>query len=93
MKFGLFNQVPCTDHQSVTQRYQETLTQIQLAEELGFDTAWLAELHFHPRFSVMPSPLLFATALSQRTSRKAGHGGDPSSPAQPHPGRLRSRYP
>jgi alkanesulfonate monooxygenase SsuD/methylene tetrahydromethanopterin reductase-like flavin-dependent oxidoreductase (luciferase family) len=39
------------------------------AEELGFDTAWLAELHFNPLFSIMPAPLLVAAALAQRTTR------------------------
>jgi hypothetical protein len=39
------------------------------AEALGFDAAWLAELHFNPMFSVIPAPLLLAAALAQRTTR------------------------
>lgn len=69
MKFGLFYQLPCAPHQSELSRYQETLEQIQYADELGFDTAWLAELHFNRPFSIMPSPLIVATALAERTRR------------------------
>jgi hypothetical protein len=69
MKFGLFYQLPCATTQDATTRYQETIEQIVYAKELGFDTAWLAELHFNPRFSIMPAPLLVAAALAQRTSR------------------------
>jgi alkanesulfonate monooxygenase SsuD/methylene tetrahydromethanopterin reductase-like flavin-dependent oxidoreductase (luciferase family) len=69
MKFGLFYQLPCAPEQNEVTRYQETLEQIEYADELGFDTAWLAELHFNRPFSIMPSPLIVATALAQRTQR------------------------
>ncbi len=61
--------MPCAPEQSETVRYQETLDQIIYAEELGFDTAWLAELHFYRSFSIMPAPLMVATAIAQRTQR------------------------
>lgn len=69
MQFGTFYQLPCASTQSPLQRYDETLLQIQHADSLGVDIAWLAELHFFPRFSIMPSPLLLASALAQRTRR------------------------
>ena len=69
MKFGLFYQLPCAPEQQTSSRYQQTLGQIQYADELGFDTAWLAELHFNPRFSVMPAPLIFAAVIAQHTKR------------------------
>ncbi len=69
MKFGVFFQLPCGPGQSPVQRYRDTLEQIVLAEELGFDTAWLAELHFLSSFSIMPSPLMVAAAAAQLTSR------------------------
>jgi hypothetical protein len=56
VKFGLFYQLPCTAEQSEPARYQETIDQIVLADQLGFDVAWLAELHFFKNFSIMPSP-------------------------------------
>jgi alkanesulfonate monooxygenase SsuD/methylene tetrahydromethanopterin reductase-like flavin-dependent oxidoreductase (luciferase family) len=69
MKFGLFYQLPCADWQSSYQRYQDTLEQIRLGDELGFDRAWLAELHFNSRFSITPSPLMLAAAAAERTRR------------------------
>ena len=69
MKFGLFYQLACATSQSPYQRYQDTLEQIQLADQVGFDYAWFAELHFNPRFSITPSPLMLATAAAERTER------------------------
>ncbi|MGH7840391.1 MAG: LLM class flavin-dependent oxidoreductase [Candidatus Binataceae bacterium] len=69
MKFGLFYQMPCALDQAEAVRYRETLEQIVLADELGFDTAWLAELHFFPPFSIMPAPLQVAVAAAARTRR------------------------
>jgi alkanesulfonate monooxygenase SsuD/methylene tetrahydromethanopterin reductase-like flavin-dependent oxidoreductase (luciferase family) len=67
MKFGLFYQLPCDSGQSEPGRYQDTIEQIIHADQLGFDTAWLAELHFFRQFSIMPGPLYLATAIAQRT--------------------------
>ncbi|MGQ4808481.1 Alkanal monooxygenase alpha chain [Candidatus Entotheonellaceae bacterium PAL068K] len=69
MKFGLFYQLPCAPNQDEVTRYRETLEQIVYADELGFDTAWMAELHFNPRFSIMPAPLLVAANLAAQTRR------------------------
>ena len=69
MKFGLFYQLPCADTQSEVTRYQETLEQIIHGDELGFDCAWLAELHFFKPFSIMSSPLIVATAIAQKTKK------------------------
>jgi alkanesulfonate monooxygenase SsuD/methylene tetrahydromethanopterin reductase-like flavin-dependent oxidoreductase (luciferase family) len=69
MKFGLFYQLPCAPEQNEVIRYHETIEQIVYADELGFNIAWLAELHFYRPFSILPSPLILATALAQRTTR------------------------
>lgn len=69
MKFGFFFQMPCAPEQSPAERYRETIEQIVLADELGFDTAWLAELHFFQQFSIMPAPLQVAVAAAQRTKK------------------------
>jgi alkanesulfonate monooxygenase SsuD/methylene tetrahydromethanopterin reductase-like flavin-dependent oxidoreductase (luciferase family) len=50
-------------------RYHEIIEQIVYADELGFDIAWLAELHFYQPFSILPAPLILASALAQRTTR------------------------
>jgi len=69
VKFGLFYQLPCADNQSEAVRYQETMEQVAHGDALGFDCAWLAELHFYKAFSIMSSPLYVATAIAQRTKR------------------------
>jgi natural product biosynthesis luciferase-like monooxygenase protein len=69
MKFGLFYQLPCAPEQNEVTRYHETIEQIVYADELGFDIAWLAELHFYRPFSILSSPLILAAALTQRTQR------------------------
>ena len=48
MEFGLHYQLPVAPGQDTQQRYQDTLEQIVLGDELGFDIAWLVELHFYP---------------------------------------------
>lgn len=69
MKFGLFYQLPCSPDQNEVTRYHETIEQIVAADALGFDSAWLAELHFNRPFSIMPSPFILATAIAQQTKR------------------------
>ena len=69
MEFGVFYQLPCGDEQSASARYADTIAQAQLADQLGYNAVWLAELHFNPRFSIMSAPLLVASAIAQATSR------------------------
>ena len=45
------------------------LTQCEYADELGYDSVWLAEQRFFPEYSCSPAPELLAAALSQRTRR------------------------
>ena len=90
MRFGLFYQLPCADTQTQTTRYQETIEQIIHAEQLGFDCAWLAELHFYKHFSIMSSPLIVATAIAQQTERiRPGHCRQPPAALAPGPQRGR----
>ncbi|PKB68810.1 MAG: hypothetical protein BZY81_00955 [SAR202 cluster bacterium Io17-Chloro-G4] len=69
MKFGVFYQLPCAESQTASARYDDTLAQARLADELGFDNVWLAELHFNRRFSVMPAPLMVGSAIAAATQR------------------------
>ena len=69
MEFGVFYQLPCAVDQTPAARFQDTIAQCQLADELGFDAAWLAELHFNPRFSVMSAPMMIGSAIAQTTKR------------------------
>ncbi len=69
MEFGVFYQLPCGEGQTVSARYDDTIAQARLADELGFDNVWLAELHFNSRFSVMPAPLMVGSAIAATTQR------------------------
>src|SRR3984893_18789635 len=69
MKFGLFFQTPEAPGQSHGERFAEMLDLIGLADTLGFDVAWLAELHFGGAFSLLASPLMAVPVIAQRTRR------------------------
>jgi len=69
MRFGLFFQAPEAPGQTHARRYEEMFERIALAESLGFDVAWLAELHFGGAFSLLSNPLMVVPVIAQRTSR------------------------
>src|SRR6267378_1151141 len=69
MKFGVFFQTPEAPGQSHGERFAEMLDRIGLADSLGFDVAWLAELHFGGAFSLLSSPLMAVPLIAQRTQR------------------------
>ena len=69
MRFGFFDQLPCADGFTERQRYHDILAQIDLGDALGYDTAWLGELHFSRRFSTLADPLMVLAAAAQRTQR------------------------
>jgi alkanesulfonate monooxygenase SsuD/methylene tetrahydromethanopterin reductase-like flavin-dependent oxidoreductase (luciferase family) len=68
MRFGLFWQTPGSETSSVSRRHWETVEEIVLGEELGFESAWLAESVFYPT-RPMSNPLMVAIAAAQRTER------------------------
>jgi alkanesulfonate monooxygenase SsuD/methylene tetrahydromethanopterin reductase-like flavin-dependent oxidoreductase (luciferase family) len=69
MRFGFMDHLPCARWQSEHQRYHDILAQIELGDRVGFDTAWLAEIHFFPDVSRLASPLTVLAAAAQRTRR------------------------
>src|SRR5712692_6982438 len=69
MKFGLFFQAPERPNVPHSARYAEMFELIALAESLGFDVAWLAEIHFGGAFSLISNPLMVVPAIAQRTRR------------------------
>jgi len=69
MRFGFFDQLPCASGHSERQRYRDIIAQIELGDVLGFDTAWLGELHFSRPFSILAAPLMVLAAAAQRTTR------------------------
>jgi alkanesulfonate monooxygenase SsuD/methylene tetrahydromethanopterin reductase-like flavin-dependent oxidoreductase (luciferase family) len=53
---------------TVAQLYAQVMRQCELAEELGYDTFFCAEHHFH-EYGVVPDPAVMLAALAQRTRR------------------------
>src|SRR5215510_5717841 len=69
MEIGLFTEFQSPPGMSEAQAFDESLAQVTAAEELGFDSVWLAEIHFQKGRSVLSSPLVVATAIAARTRR------------------------
>ncbi|MGI8925674.1 MAG: LLM class flavin-dependent oxidoreductase [Tepidiformaceae bacterium] len=78
MKFGIFYEHQLPRPWSERGEYdllQNSLTQIELADRLGYDYAWEVEHHFLEEYSHSSAPEVFLAAASQRTSRiRLGHG-------------------
>jgi alkanesulfonate monooxygenase SsuD/methylene tetrahydromethanopterin reductase-like flavin-dependent oxidoreductase (luciferase family) len=68
MKFSLFilPSWPEEDPSHQSRIFAEAVEQIQYAEELGFDSVWLAEHHF-TRFGICPVALSFAYYVAAKT--------------------------
>jgi alkanesulfonate monooxygenase SsuD/methylene tetrahydromethanopterin reductase-like flavin-dependent oxidoreductase (luciferase family) len=57
------------------QLFQESLDQVVLADQLGWDGVWLAEHHFLPEYARSPRPDLFLAYVAAKTTRlRIGHG-------------------
>src|SRR5580693_2796229 len=78
MKFGIFYelQLPRPWHPGDEQKlYQNALSQVEIADRLGYDHAWQVEHHFLEEYSHSPAPESFLAAASQRTKQiRLGHG-------------------
>ena len=69
MDIGLFSELQCPLEKPVAAAYRDAVAEGELADQLGFRTLWLAELHFTREFSVMPAPQMVAAAIAARTRR------------------------
>ena len=59
----------------VAEGFQNVVKQVQLAEELGFETAFVSEHHFLRIIDFIPSPLIALAYLAAKTTRiKLGSG-------------------
>ena len=88
MKFGIFyeHQLPRPwQENSEYELLQNSLTQIELADKLGYDYAWEVEHHFLEEYSHSSAPEVFLGAASQRTTNiRLGHGVIQLPTNQPH---------
>lgn len=68
MKFGWLTLMDFhADLQDEASYLEDTLALFELADRLGYDTAWIGEEHFY-HFGVCPSPQIMLAALARRTS-------------------------
>ncbi len=88
MKFGVFyeHQLPRPwQADSEYELMQNSLDQIELADQLGYDYAWQVEHHFLEEYSHASAPEVFLAAASQRTRNiRLGHGIIQLTTNQPH---------
>ena len=69
MKFSIFMIAMGKGRSSDAEIYDHILSDVALAEEVGFDGFWFAEHHFRADFSLSPSPNLLVAAASTITDR------------------------
>jgi alkanesulfonate monooxygenase SsuD/methylene tetrahydromethanopterin reductase-like flavin-dependent oxidoreductase (luciferase family) len=95
MQFGLFYEHQSPAPFSAEQDrviFQNALDELELADKLGYDYAWLVEHHFLEEYSHSSAPDVFLAALSQRTKRmRLGHGICVMPPKINHPARVAER--
>ena len=88
MKFGVFyeHQLPRPwTADSEYELFQNSLSQVELADRLGYDFMWEVEHHFLEEYSQSSAPEVFLAAASQRTKRiRLGHGIIQLTTNQPH---------
>ncbi|HTJ57444.1 MAG TPA: putative FMN-dependent luciferase-like monooxygenase [Devosiaceae bacterium] len=66
-RLGFFTRL--LDDASAGERYRLAAEQIVHAERNGFDTAWVAQHHFHEAEGGLPAPLVFLAHVAAQTSR------------------------
>jgi len=66
-RLGYFTRL--LDDAPAAERYRNAIAQIVRAEELGFDTAWVAQHHFHRDEGGLPSTFVLLAQAAAKTSR------------------------
>src|SRR5246500_1007268 len=66
-RLGFFTRL--LDQADPAERYRLATAQIIQAERCGFDSAWVAQHHFHEDEGGLPAPFVFLAQLAVQTSR------------------------
>jgi len=66
-RLGFFTRL--LDHAGPAERYRLATAQIVHAERCGFDSAWVAQHHFHEDEGGLPGPFVFLAQAAAQTSR------------------------
>ena len=67
LRLGFFTRL--LDQADAAERYRLALAQIAHAERCGFDSAWVAQHHFHEDEGGLPAPFVFLAQAAARTTR------------------------
>lgn len=66
-RLGFFSRL--LDKTNAAERYRLVTEQIVQAERSGFDSAWIAQHHFHEMEGGLPAPFVFLAHVAAKTSR------------------------
>src|SRR6516164_7494337 len=66
-RLGFFTRL--LDETTAAERYRLALAQIQQAERCGYDSAWIAQHHFHEGEGGLPAPFVFLAQAAAHTKR------------------------
>src|ERR1700704_5867832 len=66
-RLGFFTRL--LDRADAAERYRLAIAQIVHAERCGFDSAWVAQHHFHEDEGGLPAPFVFLSQVAARTAR------------------------
>ena len=66
-RLGFFTRL--LDQAAPAERYRLAAAQIVHAERCGFDSAWVAQHHFHEDEGGLPAPMVFLAQVAAQTSR------------------------
>ena len=67
IRLGFFTRL--LDQASPAERYRLAIAQIVHAERCGFDSAWVAQHHFHEDEGGLPAPFVFLSQVAAQTTR------------------------
>ena len=67
LRLGFFTRL--LDQADAAERYRLATAQIVHAERCGFDSAWVAQHHFHEDEGGLPAPFVFLAQVAARTAR------------------------
>ena len=69
MDFGINTDFTIPHGGSHLSAFQDSMEEVDMAEEMGLDTVWLGEAHFRPNRSVLSAPIVVASSIATRTKR------------------------
>lgn len=67
IRLGFFTRL--LDQADAAERYRLAIAQIVHAESYGFDSAWIAQHHFHEDEGGLPAPFVFLAQVAAQTKR------------------------